>query len=181
MDDRTFGRMAAPLARRLQNLVVRGTVALANAASKMQGLQVALLKDDVPLTLEHFEPYGFTSKPKPGAEVVTLFLDGDRSHGIVIVCADRRFRLTGLEDGEVAIHDDKNQAVVLKADGIHVYSEHTRVHGDMTVDGLLTVTNGIATPGGGVTVTGNINVTGDATIGGKSFLGHRHGGGPPPD
>jgi phage baseplate assembly protein V len=181
MDDRTFGRMAAPLARRLQNLVVRGTVALANAASKMQGLQVTLLKDDVPLTLEHFEPFGFTSKPKPGAEVVTLFLDGDRSHGIVIVCADRRYRLMGLEDGEVAIHDDKAQAVVLKADGIHVYSEHTQVHGDMTIDGALVVTNGITTPNGGVEITGNIAVTGDAVIGGKSFLGHRHGGGPIPD
>lgn len=162
MDDRTFSRMAGPLLRRLQNMVVRGSVVLANAASKMQGLQVKLLEDDVPGTLEHFEPYGFTSKPKAGAEVVTLFLDGDRSHGVVIVCADRRYRLTGLEDGEVAIHDDKAQAVVLKADGIHVYSGHTRVHGDMTVDGLLTV-------------------TGDASIGGKSFLGHRHGGGPTPD
>ncbi|CAG9172377.1 phage baseplate assembly protein V [Cupriavidus respiraculi] len=181
MDDRTFSRLARPLMQRLQNMVVRGTVVLANAAAKMQGLQVQLLADDVPGTLEHFEPYGFTSCPKKGAEVVTLFLDGDRSHGIVIVCADRRYRMTGLEEGEVAIHDDKSQAVVLKADGIHVYSEHTRLHGDMTVEGRLTAMDGISTPAGGLTVDGDITVTGDANIGGKSFLGHRHGGGPIPD
>lgn len=180
MNERTFGRLAGPLLRRLQNLVVRGTVGLANAASKMQGLQVKLLEDDIPGTLEHFEPYGFTSRPRAGAEVVTLFLDGDRSHGVVIVCADRRYRVTGLQEGEVAIHDDKGQMLVLRADGIHVYAEHHYIHADTTVEGTLTVTEGVNSAGG-LTVAGNADIGGDAEIGGKSFLGHKHAGGPPPD
>jgi len=67
--------------------------------------------------VEHFEPFGFTSKPLPGAEHITLFLDGDRSHGVTIVVADRRYRLTDLADGESALHDAYGNKVHLKKDG----------------------------------------------------------------
>ncbi len=113
-----FGRLIAPYARRLSNMLARGTVAAVNAASKMQGLQLRLLADEVKDNVEHFEPYGFTSNPNGGAEAVAVFLDGDRSHGIAIVVADRRYRLIGLQTGEVALHDDQGQKVHLTRAGI---------------------------------------------------------------
>ncbi|SAL20797.1 phage baseplate assembly protein V [Caballeronia cordobensis] len=160
--------MAGPITRRIQNMLARGTVALANASTKMQSLQLNLLADETADNVEHFEPYGFTSRPRAGAEAVAVFLDGDRSHGITVVVADRRYRLTGLGDGDVALHDDKGQSIVLGADGI-------TITGNVKVIGALQATEGIS-GADGMTITGNVNITGDATIGGKSFLGHKNGG-----
>lgn len=117
-----FARLIAPFARRIANLLARGTVAAVNAASKMQCLQVRLLAGEVKDGVEHFEPYGFTSHPQTGAEAISLFFDGDRSHGIAIVVADRRYRLVGMEAGEVALHDDLGQKVYLTRTGIVIHS-----------------------------------------------------------
>lgn len=115
---RVIARAVAPLARRIANVAARGVVTLVNAASKMQGLQVRLLANEVKDGLEHFETYGFTASPKTGAEALVLFLGGDRSHGIVVATPDRRFRLTGLEEGEVALYDDQGKFIKLARDGI---------------------------------------------------------------
>ena len=120
-----IGRLLAPIARRVGNMLARGTVAVANAAGKMQALQLRLLAGEVKENVEHFEPYGFTSRPHGGAEAVTVFLDGDRSHGIAIVVADRRYRLVALESGEVALHDDQAQKVHLTRDGIVIETPKT--------------------------------------------------------
>jgi phage baseplate assembly protein V len=119
-DERTMAKMLGPLTRRMQNMLARGTVALSKAGTMMQGLQVKLLAGETLDDLEHFEPYGFTSRPKAGAEVAALFVDGERSHGIVLVAADRRYRMTGFEEGEIAIHDDQGQSVHLTREGIVV-------------------------------------------------------------
>lgn len=118
MSERMIARMMAPLARAVGNMMTRGTVVLVNAASKMQTLQLRLTANEAKDGVEHFEPYGFTSNPQPGAEALTIFLAGDRSHGITIITPDRRYRLTGLESGEVALHDDLGQKVHLKRDKI---------------------------------------------------------------
>lgn len=113
-----MARMLAPLARSVGNMLARGTVVLANSAGKMQSLQVRLLSGEAKDGIEHFEPYGFTSAALPGAEHVTLFFGGDRSHGVTVVVADRRYRLQGLQSGEVALHDDQGTRLVLKRGGI---------------------------------------------------------------
>lgn len=95
----------------LTNIISRCTVALANAAGKLQALQIRMLADEVKDSVEHMEPYGFTSCPHPGAEGITVFPGGDRSHGVVVVIADRRFRLKGLAPGEVALYTDEGDAL----------------------------------------------------------------------
>ena len=108
-----FAKLVAPYARRLSNMIARGTVTLVDAATKMQSLQLRLLAGESKDKVEHFEPYGFTSQPNPGAECLALFLDGDRSHGVVVCVADRRYRVKGLTTGEVILHDDQGQSVYL--------------------------------------------------------------------
>jgi len=180
MSERAFQKMMAPAMRRLGNMIARGTVVLADAAAKMQRLQVKLLADEAADGLEHFEPYGFTSKPKQGAEVVALFLDGDKSHGVVIVAADRRYRLVGLEDGEAALYDDQGQCVHLQRDGrIHVkaLTKLTIEVPDAEITGNLKV-------GGDVVADGHIkDAGGTKSMAGMraTFNGHRHGGSATPD
>lgn len=116
-----LGNLLRPLAMRVSNMLARGKLTAVKASGKMQSLQLNLLDGESKARLEHFEPYGFTSHPHPGsAEAAVAFLDGDRSHGIVLVVADRKYRLTGFEQGEVAIHDDLGQKVHLTRDGIVV-------------------------------------------------------------
>ena len=115
---RQLGRALAPLARGLQNLFSRGVVSAVNPAGKMQTVQIQLLTGEGKDNVEHFEPYGFTAHPHVGAEQATGFVEGDRSHGIVLIVADRRYRLTGFAAGEVAIYDDQGQKVHLTRNGI---------------------------------------------------------------
>ncbi len=115
-----FAKLVAPYARRLSNMIARGTVTLVDAATKMQSLQLRLLAGEAKDKVEHFEPYGFTSQPNPGAECLALFLDGDRSHGVVVCVADRRYRVKGLTTGEVILHDDQGQSVYLMRSGIRL-------------------------------------------------------------
>src|ERR1700759_1208434 len=102
----------------LTRLLARGTVVLANSASKLQSLQMRLTAGEVNDDLEHFEPYGFTSNPLAGAEGVVTFLGGDRSHAIALVVADRRYRLQSLASGEVAISTDEGHKIHFKGGGI---------------------------------------------------------------
>lgn len=113
-----LGKMLAPFARRLGNMLARGSVAAANGAGKMRTLQIRMMADETKDNVEHFEPYGFTSEVMPGSEPIAAFFDGDRSHGVVLVVADRRYRLTGMKSGEVALYDDQGQKVYLTRTGI---------------------------------------------------------------
>lgn len=140
MNERMIARMLAPLARGLGNMLARGTVMLARSTTKMQTLQVKLLSGEVKDGIEHFEAYGLTARPKSGAEHITLFLGGDRSHGVTIMVADRRHRPTGLEEGEVVLHDDLGHKVHLTRTGIVVDGGGHVVNvvnaPDLVVDGI---------------------------------------------
>ena len=97
----------------LFGLAARATVKLVADALKMQGVQLAILKDEDSPVLERFQQYGFTSHPKVGAEALVLHLGGSRDHGVVIAVDDRRYRLTALAEGEVALYDDQGSRVHL--------------------------------------------------------------------
>lgn len=103
----------------IRGLLGRGVVQSVDEVPKMRTVQGEFLLGDVRDGLEHFEPYGFTSRVKAGAEILAGFLHGDRSHGVVIVTADRRYRLH-VNEGEVAVFDDLGQKVHLKRDGIEI-------------------------------------------------------------
>ncbi|MEO7691295.1 MAG: phage baseplate assembly protein V [Sphingomonas sp.] len=145
-------RLLAPLHARVHMMVGRVTIAGVDSGKKMQQLQIELMADETRDEVEHFEPYGLTSNPKKdGAEGVHLSVGGLRSNGVVICVANRQYRLTGLAEGEVAIHDDQGQKVHLKRDGILVHGKKLTfesegdiaftAEGDMTFDtGKLTVT-----------------------------------------
>ena len=116
--------------RRIQLLVTRGVVVLVDSESLLQMLQIKTI-GGVPLdSVEHFEPYGYTSHPHPGAEAITLSVGGRSGHEVVICVADRRYRLKGLVEGEVALHDDLGQFIILKRDHIRVKSPKVVVESD---------------------------------------------------
>lgn len=149
----------------LRGLLARGVVESVDDSPMMRTVQAEFLPGDVREGLEHFEPYGFTSRVKEGAEAIGAFFNGDRSHGIVLVTADRRFRLH-VEEGEVAVFDDKGQKVVLKRDGILVETPKNltaTVGGNAvaTVKGTTTLKSGAVTiDAPSVHITGTLSVDG---------------------
>lgn len=98
----------------IRNLLSRGVIRLVNSAAKCQLVQIEMLGGELKDDVEHLEPYGYTSCPHDGAEHVAVFPDGDKSHGVVLVVADRRYRLKGLEKGEVALYTDEGDRIVLR-------------------------------------------------------------------
>ena len=76
------------------------------------------------LDYEFFQQSGFTSKPRANSEGI-LFKSG----GIVYLLAsdDRDNRLALTDDGDVAIHTDKNNYVLIKAAGDIEVTSTTKV------------------------------------------------------
>jgi phage baseplate assembly protein V len=116
---KTINKMMAPLSRRVGLMVARGMLALANDTLKMQGVQVQLLDGEV-REMERLQNYGFSSRPHPGAEVATVFVGGNRDHGLALAIDDRRYRVRGLQSGEVVIYDDIGHRITLTRNGIAI-------------------------------------------------------------
>lgn len=166
----------------LTRMMARGTVALATAGSMLQTLQMRLTAGEVKDDLEHFEPYGFTSHPLPGAEGIALFLGGDRSHGVVVCVADRRFRLKELRPGEVALSTDEGDSFVFKRGRVVELETLTlKVKAEKAVEFDTEVFKVSATLGcefetPAVTTTGRIESDGDQVAAGISQVRHVHDG-----
>lgn len=107
-----------PLVRRISNMLSRGTVTLGNSTGNLQTLQVSLLDEEGKDAVEHFEPFGFTAAPVDGAEVLAAFIEGDRSHGIIIAATDRRYRVKNLKAGESAAYNAFGMTILLTKEGI---------------------------------------------------------------
>ena len=122
-------RLLAPLQRRIMLIIGRAVIKAVNDDSKMQALQISLLNGELRDGVERVQNYGFTSHPHNGAEGVCLFVGGDRSHGLVIAVDDRRYRLKGLKQGEVAIYSDEGDSIVLKrGNEIEINTKHFEVN-----------------------------------------------------
>lgn len=63
---------------------------------------------------EYLQHYGFTSRPRPGAEAVIL---RDGNHIVMIASDDRRYRLA-VQEGEVALYTDEGDKVHLRRNRI---------------------------------------------------------------
>lgn len=151
----------------MRNFFARGVVALVDAGRKLQGLQMRLTADEVKDGMEHFEPYGFTSNPLPGAEGLAAFLGGDRSHGVVVCVADRRFRLQALKSGEVAVYTDEGDCLHFKRGRvIEIQTLTLKVKADTAVEFDTPV----------IRTTGQIVSEGDQIAAGVSQVNHPHEG-----
>lgn len=109
----SLDRLLQPIWRRLRLIVSRGVVNRSDDARKLQGLQVSLLADETAL-MERFQDYGFTSRPQDGAEAIALAVGGARGHLVAIAVDDRRYRMTDLKNGEVAIYTDEGDVIHFK-------------------------------------------------------------------
>jgi phage baseplate assembly protein V len=106
---------------RVQHMIARGVIRDVDDSTKAQIAGLELENGYRPTKVEHLHPYGLSTHPRRGAEVIALALGGDRDHLVVLATPDRRYRIK-VAAGEVALHDDQGQVVHLKRDGIELKS-----------------------------------------------------------
>lgn len=147
---------------RIANLVTRGIITAKNAAAKLRTIQCELFGGDVREAVEDFEGYGFTAEPHVGAEVLVVSLAGDREHSIAFSHPDRRYRPTGLKDGEVVVYDDLGRQVCLKRSGIVIDGKADPITVQTGKSVTVTAGDAVAISGKTTSVTGDNGVTIDA-------------------
>lgn len=103
-----------PLKKRIMNFLSRGVVRGIDDTKGLQRVKCSLMANEVQDNMERFQNYGFTSHPLDGAESLALFHSGNRDHGIIIAIDDRRFRIKGMEKGEVALYTDEGDYIHFK-------------------------------------------------------------------
>lgn len=117
---RIINKVLQPVHRKLRLMVTRGVVQLVDPSTMLQQLQLKAIGGELLDAIEHWEPYGYTSRPHPGAEALLLSVGGDRDHAVAVSVADRRFRLKNLAKGEVALYTDEGDVIHFKR-GNHIY------------------------------------------------------------
>jgi phage gp45-like len=157
-------RMMGPLQRRVMLMIGRAVLAVIDDGKALQSLQVNLLADETRDDVERFQEYGYTSHPHPGAEAVAVSVTGTRDHVLVIAVDDRRYRLKGLEQGEVALYTDEGDSIILKRGNIIQVTAATK----------LEVITPLAHFTGDIAVDGRIDAQGDVTGQGTSLHTHVH-------
>lgn len=188
---RALAKFKDSMGRRLAQLVSRAVIQMVNDAGGLQELQVQALADELLDRVERFQQYGLTTVPLPGAEGLLLSVGGSRSNAVIIAVDDRRYRLQGLEDGEVALYTDEGDFIHLKRGHlVEVSTETLRVKATTQVL-FETPSFAMTAPGGGATsasIQGSLHASGamtsdtDHIAGNVALRGHVHpendGGGP---
>lgn len=153
------------IAGRVRLAIARAVLGVVNDAAKLQAVQVTLRADVVRDDAEHFQHYGFTSVPLPGAEGIALAVGGSTDHLVVLNIDDRRYRKKGLQAGEVCIYTQWGDQILLRENEIQI--QHAT---QVTINAPLVAISGDLTVDGTVVATGH--VTGNGTVLGT----HTHGG-----
>jgi len=120
MTSEDFYRLISPITKKIYLLIGRAILTAVNNAEGTQKIQVTALKDETITDIEKLEPYGLTSYPKTGAEVVIAFPNGCRDQGVAIHVHDRRYRPKTLASGEVCLYNHAGVKILLKSNEIHI-------------------------------------------------------------
>jgi len=109
-----INKLMDPIRRRIMLTIGRAVLTAINDKAPVQLVQATLLDDETRDGIERFQEYGFTSVPHPKCQAVSVFIGGERGHGVVIATNDSRYRVKGLEGGEVCIYTDEGDKITLR-------------------------------------------------------------------
>lgn len=102
-------------------MLARAVVRMITDSGGRQTAQVEATKGELISGMERMQEYGMSSyPPTEGTDCLVAFLGGNREQGMIIVAENRKFRIKGLEQGEVAIFDDLGNVVHLQREQVLV-------------------------------------------------------------
>jgi len=168
MNGNILERVLRPLRVRIQLMIGRALLAAVDNSGMTQRLQIRLMADETASGVERFQDYGVESYPLADAEVLMLFLGGNREHGIAVRVHDRRYRPTNLEEGDVEMYTkhsaahriwlrkidgktvvqiDCDKEAITAADSREITTPETLHTGDYEIDGDEHVTGDVDVDG----------------------------------
>jgi phage gp45-like len=104
--------------QRIEMMLVKALVERVVDSDEIQLVKISGLAGETMEGIERLQNYGLSSSPPAGeAEALVGFLNGNRDHGVVIVCDSGAYRVLNLKDGEVALYSKHGQTVLLTEDG----------------------------------------------------------------
>jgi phage baseplate assembly protein V len=117
-------RFLAPIKKKIFLLIGRAILTAIDNSGNIQKIQVTALKDETISDVERAQEYGLETYPKTDseAEVIILFLNGNREQGICVKIHDRANRPTGLNEGDVYLYNADGFQVKLDSTGITLNS-----------------------------------------------------------
>lgn len=138
-----FQRFIAPIKRSISLILGRALLSAVNDTNNIQLVKVTLFADEVKENVEHIQPYGFTSVPNAGAEVLMGFIGGRKEQAIAIVIGDSRQRIHNMSTGDVALHREAGENIWIKLRANEILELHARrVNINLETGGQLNVAGG---------------------------------------
>lgn len=173
-----FNRMLREIRSRVFMMIARGVLQAVEDKEQAQICQVSLLDGELKSNVERVQNYGVRSVPPSGARVTSLFVAGDRSHGLIIAAEDRALKLVPMKSGEVCIYTDEGDEIYLKRGReIAVKTSKFVIHADeIEMNGAVKISETLDVAG---------NITGAAEVADAAgpmseirtvFDGHTHKG-----
>lgn len=102
-----------PIQRRVQLMVGRGSVKSVKDSGGLQTLQIQFNPKEVRADIERVQNFGLTSFPDDGSEAVTIFIGGNRDHGLTVAVDNRKLRPKDLNKGETCLYNSKGVKILL--------------------------------------------------------------------
>jgi phage gp45-like len=120
------------IANRVYNMLARAVLRVVHDDKLLQEQDIDILDQEKRQGTERFQFPFLTSVPheenKLGpAEMIVACLGGNRSHMVIIAVDDRRYRICGLANGELMIHDEQGQQVQITRSGLNASIPHDLV------------------------------------------------------
>lgn len=149
------------LANLLRLVVGRGKIQTGTDTGPVQVFQIVLSAKETP-NVRRLAEFGFTSFPMAKCDSVAVFINGDRSNGVIIATGDQAHRFPLANPGEVAVFDAFGKSIYLTKDGGIVVNANGA---DVTINDAADV--GV-TFSGTATLTGpTVHMTGDLQVDGN--------------
>jgi phage gp45-like len=118
-------RFLLPIKRKIASIVMKAVLLEYSHDGNLPILKVLLGKDEVRDNVEMIQPYGFAGRPKKGAEVFPVFINGVRDQGVAIVVDVSGTRIKLDADGDVAIYRESGEKIYLSKDKITITCTNT--------------------------------------------------------
>ena len=118
-----FKRLIAPITRKIFLLLGRGILQAIDNSEGTQKIQITALDGETISDMERFQEYGFETYPLSNSEVLSVFFNGNRDHGIAICVHDRRYRPKDLTEGEIVMYTDEDATTPFR-----IQMKRNRIH-----------------------------------------------------
>lgn len=151
--------------RNLATFIARGIIKLIDFSKPVPVAQAEIMADELQDEIEFIQAFGFASKPPQNSEAIIVSLNGSTSKRVIINTINRDYHFALDEDGSAVFHDANGQYILMKSDGIHVFTNKKLFVNAPETDWT-----------GDINLTGKLTASDDVLAAGISLKNHKHSG-----